>query len=99
MLTINMRISDEADASLALVEVEKRCKTLNLVDRKQIIEDVKEIAHDLECRGKELASIGSQFRVVKIRKFKNCNVQITANYGISHRKSLPARLWSFLRGM
>lgn len=96
MPTINVTISDTIDVSQVLVTLGKRCESLSLTDGQQIVRDVKDIVYDLERRGKELASFGSQFRTVKVLKFESCNVRITATYGIPPRKSPLAWLSSLL---
>ena len=87
MPQIDVRISDTIEVSSALADFAKRCERLNIPDRGRIIQDVEAIVYDLERRGKELMSFGTQFRTVKVLNLPNCKVNITATYGVPHRKS------------
>jgi hypothetical protein len=97
MRTINVTISDDIEASHAVADFGKHCESLSIPGRQEIVQNVKDIAYDLERRGKELASIGSQFKTVKDIALPSCNVKIIATYGVPCNKSFIAWLWSLLR--
>jgi hypothetical protein len=95
MRKLKIRISDTADVEDAIAAFQKRCDSLNLNDSVNVIQDVREVAYDLERRGKELASLGSQFTTVKVLTLPSCTVSIAAAYGVPHHKSPLAWLCSF----
>ncbi len=87
MPTINLTLSDTTDVSRALSILGEHCERHGIKDRQQIVQEVEDIACDLELRGKELASLGSQFKATRNLTHDNCSVRITATYGIPQRKS------------
>lgn len=95
-MQITVAISDQLDASKAIADFAEKCECLNIPDRIDVIQDVADTAYDFERRGKELASIGSQFEVVKIMHIDSYTVKITATFGCPHRKTLLAWLSSLL---
>lgn len=97
MRALEVTIGDEIAASQAVEEVRERCKHLDPAVRQQIVETVQDIACDLERRGQELASIGSQFRTVQALNLHGCSVKIIAAYGIPHCGSPITRFWSLFR--
>ena len=95
-MQIIVAISDQLEASRAIADFAKKCECLNIPDRQDVIQDVADTAYDFERRGKELMSIGSQFKTVKIMHIASYTVKITASFGCPHRKTLLAWLSSLL---
>lgn len=95
MHTIKIAISDAVDIDDALAAFQKRCDGLSSTDSGEFMQTVRKVVYDLECRGKELSSMGSQFKTVKVLTLPSCTVKITAAYGVPKHKSTLAWLCSF----
>lgn len=87
MRTIDLTISDKLAATRAVADFEKQCERLSIPNQRDIVQNVRAIACDLERRGKELASIGSQFKTVRVLPLGSVTARITATYGIPCRKT------------
>ena len=94
MPTIKVTICGSIDAVHALDKFKSQYERKFSTDQEQAIEQVRSVVLDLESRGKELASLGSQFRTVKVLQLSNCIVQISATYGVQRRS-----LVSWLRSL
>jgi len=97
MPTIKLEISDKVEVCDAVSKFRKQCQSRKIDNLQQIVQAVEDIAYDLQRRGNELASLGSQFKTVKVLKTPKCDVRITASYGIPVGNSALALIRKLLR--
>jgi hypothetical protein len=96
---IHVRLREAGDVANALARFESRCARYDIPDRQHVVREVHAALSDLDRRGNELASFGSQFRAVKVIELPACSVKITACYGAPRCGLLASWLRSLLRSL
>lgn len=95
MRKLKIRITPATDLSQALDNFRTDCKTSGISNTEQeaLFPKVTSEATDLVRRGRELSSIGSQFRVKRVIESKSCQVLLDVDFG-SEQPTLMSKLRS-----
>jgi len=80
---IKIKITHATDLSQALENFRAKCKTFSISNTEQeaLFSKVRSEAGDLFRRGRELSSIGSQFRVKRVIESESCQVLLDVAFG------------------
>ena len=88
-----LKIQINTDLIQALGGLKRELESLGIPnnERETILEEVGESANDLARRGKELTSIGSQFKVERVFKSESCQVVLNGEFK-TEKSTLGSRL-------
>jgi len=94
---LKIRITSSTDLFQALDNFKNDCIRYGISngEQKTLFQKVEVGVNDLAKRGRELSSIGSQFRVKSVIESENCQVVLNVDFG-GERPTLISKLRSLL---